>query len=88
MAVQDALTTNPAATLRLLTQIEMGVGACAENGFEVSAEQARIYFQTATASVESVTDPALQQIKTQCLAELRKGAAEYPADAAAAPAKR
>jgi hypothetical protein len=25
-----------------------------------------------------VTDPALQQIKTQCLAELRKNAAEYP----------
>ena len=78
MAAQDALTTNPAGTLRLLTQIEMGVGACGENGFEVPAEQARIYFQTATAAVESVADPALQQIKAQCLAELRKGAAEYP----------
>jgi hypothetical protein len=78
MAAQDALTTNPAGTLRLLTQVEMGVGACSENGFEVSAEQARAYFQTATAAVESVTDPALQQIKTQCLAELRKNASEYP----------
>jgi len=78
VAVQDALTTNPAGALRLLTQVEMGVGACAENGMEVPAEQARIYFRTATAAVESVSDPALQQIKTQCLAELRKGAASYP----------
>ena len=82
MAVQDALTTNPAGTLRLLTQIEMGVGACSENGFEVPAEQARIYHQTAIAAVESVTDPALQQIKGQCLAALRKDQAEYPAAAA------
>lgn len=78
MAAQDALTTNPAGTLRLLTQIEMGAGACDENGFEVPAEQARAYYQAATAAVESVADPALQQIKTQCLAALRKGAAEYP----------
>jgi hypothetical protein len=82
MAAQDALTTNPAGTLRLLTQIEMGAGACGENGFEVSAEQARIYHQTAIAAVESVNDPALQQIKTECLAALRKDQAAYPAAAA------
>lgn len=78
MAAQDALTTNPSGALRLLSQIEMGAGACDENGFEVPAEQARIYYQTATAAVETVNDPGLQKIKTECLAALRKGAAEYP----------
>lgn len=81
MAVQDALTTNPTGTLRLLTQIDMGTGACGENGFEVPAEQARIYHETAIAAVETVTDPALQQIKSQCLADLRKDQAVYPAAA-------
>jgi hypothetical protein len=88
MAAQDALTTNPAGTLRLLSQIEMGAGACAENGFEVSAEQASAFHQTAITAVEAVSDPALQKIKTECLAALRKDAAEYPAAAAAQAAQK
>lgn len=78
MAAQDALTTNAAGALRMLLETEMGVGACSENGFEVTAEQARAYFQTARAAVEAVTDPALQQVKTSCLDALRKGEADYP----------
>lgn len=78
IASGDALTTNPTGALRLLSQIEMGAGACTENGFEVPAAQARTFFETAIASVERVDDPALQQIKTACLAALREGMAGYP----------
>jgi hypothetical protein len=78
MAAQDALTTNPTGALRLLSQIPMGTGGCSENGFEVPPEQARTYYETALASVATVTDPALQEIKSACVAELRKGLAEYP----------
>ncbi len=78
IAAGDALTTNPAGALRLLSQIEMGVGACTENGIEVPAAQARVFFETAIAMVGAVNDPDLQQIKASCLAALRKGMAEYP----------
>jgi hypothetical protein len=78
IAAGDALTTNPTGALRLLSQIEMGAGACDENGFEVPAEQARAFYQTAIASVERVTDSGLQQIKNQCLAALREGMGKYP----------
>ena len=78
IAAGDALTTNPTGALRLLSQIPMGAGACDENGFEVPPAQARAFYETAAASVERVNDPALQQIKTQCLAALRGGLAKYP----------
>jgi hypothetical protein len=78
MAVQDLVTVNAPAALRLMVELKQDAGFCNENGVEVPAEQARAYFQAATAAVEAVNDPALQQIKGQCLAELRKGMAEYP----------
>lgn len=78
IASGDALTTNPTGALRMLSQIEMRTGACTENGFEVPAEQARAFFQTARASVERVTEPDLQALKTACLNELRQGEAGYP----------
>lgn len=78
VAAQDALTTNPTGALRMLGQTEMSTGACGENGIEVPAEQARAFHQAAIASVQSVNDPALQQIKEQCLAALREDQAKYP----------
>jgi hypothetical protein len=78
VAVQDAVTTNPAGALRLMTQLGDGTGFCNEHGMEVPAAQARAYFQTAMAAVEGVADPSLQQAKAGCLAELRKGMVEYP----------
>lgn len=78
IAIQDAVTTNAAGALRLMTQLGDRAAFCNEHGLEVPAEQARIYFQTARAAVEAVADPALQEIKAACLAELRKGEAEYP----------
>lgn len=78
IAAGDALTTNPTGTLRMLSQIPMGAGACTENGFEVPAEQARIFFQTARASVEQVTDPELRALKGTCSDQLRQGEARYP----------
>jgi hypothetical protein len=78
MAAQDALTTNPAGALRLLSRIPMGTGGCSENGFEVGSEQARAYYNTAIASVGTVTEPALQQIKNGCLSELRKRLGNIP----------
>jgi hypothetical protein len=79
IAASDALTTNPVGALRLLSQIEMGTGACGENGFEVPPAHARAFHETAIASVERVTDPDLQQIKTRCLADLREDMGKYPA---------
>lgn len=78
IAASDALTTNPAGALRMLAQIPMGTGACAENGFEVPAEQARIYFQTARASLERVNDPELRALKGTCIEQLRQGEASFP----------
>lgn len=85
IAAGDALTTNPTGALRLLSQIEMGVGACTENGFEVPAEQARIFFQTARASLDQVTDPALRALKDSCINQLRQGEAGYPGLGGATP---
>lgn len=78
IAAGDALTTNPTGALRMLSQIEMGAGACTENGVEVPPEQARAFFEAAIASVENVTDPALQPLKTACIAALREGLQTYP----------
>lgn len=78
IAAGDALTTNPTGALRLLSQIPMGAGACTENGFEVPAEQALIFFQTARASLAQVTDPDLRALKDTCSDQLRQGEAGYP----------
>jgi hypothetical protein len=78
IAASDALTTNPTGALRLLSQIPMGDGACTENGFEVPAEQALIYFQTARASLERVNDPGLRELKDACINQLRQGEASFP----------
>ncbi len=78
IASGDALTTNPTGALRMLSQIQMSAGACTENGFEVPAEQARVFFQTARASLERVTDPELRALKGTCSDQLRQGEARYP----------
>ena len=78
IAAGDALTTNPTGALRLLSQIPMGAGACTENGFEVPAEQALVFFQTARASLAQVTDPDLRALKDTCSDQLRQGEASYP----------
>lgn len=78
IAAGDALTTNPTGALRLLSQIPMAAGACTENGFEVPAEQARIFFQTARASLDRVTAAELQALKGTCIDQLRQGEARYP----------
>lgn len=75
IAVSDALTVNPAGTLRLLSRIPMGAGACEENGFEVPRAQSRAFYRAAMASVATVRERGLQRIKTQCLANLRHGLA-------------
>jgi hypothetical protein len=74
-AVQDAVVTNAAGALRLLTRIPMGAGACADNGFETPPAQASAYYAAAIHAVEAVHDPALASIKTQCLASLHEGQA-------------
>jgi hypothetical protein len=73
IAVGDALTTNTTGALRLMSQIEMGSGACTENGFEVPHKQALAFYEAALATVETVDDPALKSIKDACIAELWKG---------------
>jgi hypothetical protein len=75
IAASDALTVNPAGTLRLLSRIPMGAGACEENGFEVPRAQARAFYRAALASVATVRERGLQRIKGQCLASLRHGLA-------------
>jgi hypothetical protein len=73
IAAGDALTTNTTGALSLLSKIPMGAGACTDNGFEVPRAQSLAFYEAALATVETVDDPALQDIKAQCLAELRKG---------------
>jgi hypothetical protein len=75
IAAGDALTVNPAGTLRLLSRIPMGAGACSENGFEVPPRQARAFYRAALASVATVRERGLQRIKGQCLVQLRQGLA-------------
>lgn len=72
-AITDSLTANAPATLRLLTTLESGEAYCADAGYETPPEELTAFYAAAIAQVEAVDDPALAQIKTACLANLRTG---------------
>jgi hypothetical protein len=74
LALQDALTTNAAGALRLMSRLGDGAAGCTDNSMEAPPEQVRGFYAAATASVEAVRDPALQEIRNACLAQLRTGA--------------
>jgi hypothetical protein len=76
MASQDALTTNAAGALRLMAQLGDGDAGCTYESFEDPPEQSRAFYAAATAGVEAVTEPALQNTRDACLAQLRSGAAQ------------
>ena len=80
MALTDALTTNPAGSLRLIAREEGGSdGYCLATDYETPPEQTRAYYTAAIANVETVSEPELQTIKAACLKQLREGAAQTPA---------
>ena len=80
MAVTDALTTNPAGSLRLMALAEGGSdGYCIATDYETPPEQTRAYYTAAIANVERVGEPELQAIKAACLKQLREKAARPPA---------
>jgi hypothetical protein len=76
MASQDALTTNAAGALRLMSQLGDGGAGCTYESYEDPPEQSRAFYAAATAEVEAVTEPALQKTRDACLAQLRSGAAQ------------
>jgi hypothetical protein len=76
LAMSDALTTNAAGALRAIQRMPAtAIGACEDSSIEPTPEQVRAFYAAAIASVEAVSDPALQALKAQCLASLRAGAA-------------
>jgi hypothetical protein len=80
MALTDALTTNPAGSLRLMALEEGGSdGYCVASDYETPPEQIRAYYTAAIANVETVGEPELQGIKAACLKQLREEAARPPA---------
>lgn len=74
MSIAEALPRNAAGVLRLMNEDLDALSVCSDLELGLSAEESRAYRQTSIAAVEAVTDPALQQAKTACLAELRKPA--------------
>jgi hypothetical protein len=71
MMLQEALSKNAAGVLRLIGSGEDAEGICGESATEtVRGDRA-----AAITAVEAVTDPALAQAKTSCLAALRATAA-------------
>ena len=71
ISLSEALPKNPAGVLRLISADLTAQDVCTDERVEPSPEQAKAYRQAAIPAVEGVTDPALQQAKTACLASLR-----------------
>ena len=80
IALSDALVANPAGALRLVAA-EGDDSLCQENGIETEPAHARAFYAAAIEAVDAVRVPALQSVRTACLAQLRAGAAS-PAQAA------
>lgn len=74
IALSDAVVSNPAAALRLFASPNDAGNFCRENGFETPTEQSRAFYAAATAAVEGVTAPDLQEVKAVCLDSLRRHA--------------
>ncbi len=75
MAIQDALTTNAAGSLRLMSQLANFQAGCTHQSFEPATGQVRAFYITAIAAVEAVSDPALARLKATCLSQLKSGLA-------------
>jgi hypothetical protein len=74
IALSDALIGNAAGALRLIAA-EADDSLCQENGIETEPDHVRAYYAAAIEAVMAVREPALQAIRTRCLAQLRAGAA-------------
>jgi hypothetical protein len=72
-SLTSAVATNPADALKVIASLDDG-GAeyCWDGGWEWPAADKRAYYAAAIQAVERVSDPALQQLKAQCLAKLRE----------------
>lgn len=71
----EALPRNAAGVLRVLGDRQMSATLkemTCMHPEELSGQAARTYLTTATRAVEAVSDPALQAVRTMCLANLRQ----------------
>ena len=73
MAAQDALTTNAAGGLQLMSRLSGA--SCLYESYEAPPEQTRAFNVAAIAAVEAVDDPALRTVKAKCLTQLRSDVA-------------
>jgi hypothetical protein len=74
MVIGDALPKNAAGVLRLVRERTDVNSFCDDSMSDKTEAERRAYRQSAIAAVEAVTDPALQEAKTNCLAVLRQPA--------------
>jgi hypothetical protein len=72
IVLAEALPKNPVGVLRLIKRDESWRDACSYPMIEPNRKEMRDYFKTAIPAVESVHDPALQDVKRICLSELLK----------------
>ncbi|MEZ5961775.1 MAG: hypothetical protein R3C30_15335 [Hyphomonadaceae bacterium] len=71
ISVSRALTSNPAGVLALMPNVYLPTEICSMNEVEPTEEEVATYYADAIRAVESVTNPAFQGVKTDCLRSLR-----------------
>lgn len=71
IAVAEALARNAAGVLRIAGTSHSVQDICSYPMIEPTPEQTRSYFAAAIPAVEAISDPALQEKKTECLRLLR-----------------